>query len=368
MKLIKRIVSVVILALSISIANSTKSHPISTLINAKFSITPVQLEISEYLSDLSNQKFWLFVDELRNIDELENDLARYKAALDIADKHLSDAQMKLLKLSLSLRSLTPRIQSHLMIADDILSRGDCDDGSTAFVIAGNEIFCSLSELKKKSLDDSSINSDLYSFDHIYPGSENNVQVVVLYGEIGSRSFSEFHNYLKTEVQKGAIKYVMRHFVRHRSATKVRLSGYGVELHLKSTEYKAQDDSPRKDNEETFEAESDVIEVEGFDFKKLKEVHPHLSHSLDKMRASLLEKNEEITALKAWEFQELGLQAAERVASIQGEEALSILQFTAQNFPTQVCLFNFILIYSINSQSFVVGQNSNSHQSQRRLQS
>lgn len=339
MKLIKRIFTVVILVLSLSLANSSKSHAISTLINAKFSITPVQLEVSEYLSDLSNQKFWLFIDQLtqlpKDLDELENDLAKYKAVLDIAGKHLSNAQIKLLKLSLSLRSLTPRIQSHLMIADDILERGDCGNASTAFAIVGNEIVCSLSELKKKSVD-SSINPDLYSFDHIYPGTENNVHVVIIYGEIGSKSFNEFHNYLKTEVQKGVIKYVTRHFVKHRSESKVRLSGYGVELHLKSTEYKAQDDSPRKDNEEAFEAESDVNDVAGFDFKKLKEVHPHLSHSLDKMRASLLEKNEEITALKAWEFQELGLQAAERVASIQGEEALSILQFTAQNFPTQVC--------------------------------
>lgn len=53
-----------------------------------------------------------------------------------------------------------------------------------------------------------------------------------------------------------------------------------------------------------------------------------------MRSSLLEKNEEIAPLKAWEFQELGLQAAVRIASIQGEEALQMLQYTAQNFPTQ----------------------------------
>jgi UDP-glucose:glycoprotein glucosyltransferase len=49
---------------------------------------------------------------------------------------------------------------------------------------------------------------------------------------------------------------------------------------------------------------------------------------------LLENHDEIEPLKAWEFQELGLQAAQRVAAIQGEEALQILQFTAQNFPTQ----------------------------------
>lgn len=51
---------------------------------------------------------------------------------------------------------------------------------------------------------------------------------------------------------------------------MRLSGYGVELHLKSTEYKSQDDSPRSDDSTNPEDSNDIDnEVEGFDFKKLK---------------------------------------------------------------------------------------------------
>lgn len=63
-------------------------------------------------------------------------------------------------------------------------------------------------------------------------------------------------------------------------------------------------------------------------------YPSLAHSLDRFRASLIERTDEIAPLKAWEFQELGLQASHRVAQIQGEEALQILQLTAQNFPSQ----------------------------------
>lgn len=55
--------------------------------------------------------------------------------------------------------------------------------------------------------------------------------------------------------------------------------------------------------------------------------------MDRLRNTLLEKTDEIAPLKAWEFQELGIQAAQRIAAIQGEEALQILQFTSQNFPT-----------------------------------
>lgn len=326
---------------SFSLSYGAKSHPITTLINAKWSVTPNQLEIGEYLSDSSNQKFWLFIDELANLkvslDELENDYQRYKSSIDVASRLLTHAQLKLLKLSLSLRSLTPRIQSNFMIADDILKRGDCDKNSRAFVIVGGELVCTLKELdeklKKPKIGISS-NSEVYSFDHIYPGSENNELITTLYGEAGEREYNEFHRVLKQEVQNSAIKYITRHFIRHRSQTKVRLSGYGVELHLKSTEYKAQDDSPRKDKEERIDAELFENEIEGFNFAMLKDRYPHLSHSLDRLRGSLLEKNEEIAPLKAWEFQELGLQAAQRVAAIQGEEALSILQFSAQNFPTQ----------------------------------
>lgn len=332
---------VVILICSFSAALGAKSHPITTLINAKWSITPIQLEIAEYLSDTSNQKYWTFIDELANLKvslyELENDYQRYKASIDVASKLLTQAQVKLLKLSLSLRSLTPRIQSNFMIADDVLKHGDCDELSTAFVIIGGELVCTMSELReslKNPQSGTSSNSELYNFDHIFPGTENNLVITTLYGETGSSEYNEFHRLLKQEALKGKIKYITRHYVRHRSQTKVRLSGYGVELHLKSTEYKAQDDSVRKDTDETIVGESDENEIEGFDFAALKGRYPHLSHSLDRLRGSLLEKNEEIAPLKAWEFQELGLQAAERVASIQGEEALSILQFTAQNFPTQ----------------------------------
>lgn len=72
----------------------------------------------------------------------------------------------------------------------------------------------------------------------------------------------------------------------------------------------------------------------------------MSASLDLFKIKLLEKNEEIAPLKAWEFQELGIQAAQRIAAIQGDEALQMLEFTSQNFPTQVkravafCIYSF----------------------------
>lgn len=60
-----------------------------------------------------------------------------------------------------------------------------------------------------------------------------------------------------------------HLIQNHSTTRVRLSGYGVELHLKSTEYKSQDDSPHSEDSKPTEYNDVETEVEGFDFKILK---------------------------------------------------------------------------------------------------
>ena len=57
-----------------------------------------------------------------------------------------------------------------------------------------------------------------------------------------------------------------------SSRKVRLSGYGVELAIKSTEYKAVDDTDVKEEggkEEQVPEEDLPDEVQGFVFSKLK---------------------------------------------------------------------------------------------------
>lgn len=167
-----------------------------------------------------------------------------------------------------MHTTSPRIQAHFQIAKDVISHGDCK--TKTFVTIGNRVACSIGELKKglERNDAGDSEEEIYSFDHIYPGSENNSVTTVLYSEIGTEDFNKFHEVLKKEATNGRVKYVSRHFIKNLSTEKVRLSGYGVELHLKSTEYKSQDDSPRMDDvtEEPIDVD---MEVDGFDFKRLK---------------------------------------------------------------------------------------------------
>ncbi|XP_055376689.1 UDP-glucose:glycoprotein glucosyltransferase [Condylostylus longicornis] len=317
---------------------SLKTFPITTLINAKWKQTPIYLEIAEYLSDENPSYYWDFVERLGDLEtslaNIDTDSKSYIMAMGIANNILGPMHSTLLKLAISMHSLTPRIQTHLQIANESLNVRNCDNN--IFSTVRGVVCCSFEELKSKLNNNvpNSDNEETYSFDHIYSGSDKNALSVVLYGDIGSDEFHEYHKFLKQKAIEGQIKYISRHYVKINNNKPVRLSGFGVELHLKSTEYKSQDDSPRTPEENVKFDEATETVVDGFDFETLKSRFPDLENSLNRLRSNLLEKNEDLAPLKAWEFQDLGLQAAQRVAEIQGEESLQILQLTAQNFPTQ----------------------------------
>jgi len=119
-------------------------------------------------------------------------------------------------------------------------------------------------------------------------------------------------------------------------------GYGVELQIKSTEYKAQDDtkvqssgSPGSSSEsenQSSDSNEEEQDIEGFLFGQLKKLNPELSPKLDKLKQTLLDENRELAPLKVWQLQELSLQAAERILSSARHESLKIMAQLAQNFP------------------------------------
>lgn len=53
--------------LLIGISLASKSYPVTTLINAKWSVTPACLEIAEYLYDESPSLYWDYVEKLNDL-------------------------------------------------------------------------------------------------------------------------------------------------------------------------------------------------------------------------------------------------------------------------------------------------------------
>jgi UDP-glucose:glycoprotein glucosyltransferase len=83
---------------------------------------------------------------------------------------------------------------------------------------------------------------VFEFDHTYPSAtEQSNPTAILFGTIGTREFLDLHSFLRSEADSSRLRYIFRHLVPT-SEDKVALSGYGVELAIKSLEYKSVDDS------------------------------------------------------------------------------------------------------------------------------
>lgn len=168
-----------------------------------------------------------------------------------------------------MKSLTPLVQVHNKIALDV-KPNDCE--ADTFVQIDDDVLCDITKLKLalQRQTPAKTNLELYDFDHVYPGSQNNTIVVILYGQLGTQLFNQYHNEIKARAEAGDVKYIIRNYLSRKDTRRVRLSGYGVELHLKSTEYKSQDDSPKSTQETSVNQDDDEeLEIEGVNFKILK---------------------------------------------------------------------------------------------------
>uniref|UniRef100_A0A8C2EL65 UDP-glucose ceramide glucosyltransferase-like 1 n=1 Tax=Cyprinus carpio TaxID=7962 RepID=A0A8C2EL65_CYPCA len=277
-----------------------------------------------FIREDGEEKFWQFVDTRPIFTSLSLESVRsyYNLIVKKAGQFLTDLQVNLLKLSLSLRAYSPAVHAFQQIASD----EPPPDGCTAFVVVHGQnwflitfLLCVLCRPRPY----------LYKSDHQYPGvNGTDLPVAVLYAEIGTKEFNTFHKVLSERAQEGKLVYVLRHFTKNE---KMLLSGYGVELAIKSTEYKAVDDTQVK---VTTDNEDENDEVQGFLFGKLKKSHPDLQEELGELRKHLLESTNDMTPLKVWELQDLSFQAASRIMTVPKFDSLKLMQDLSQNFPSK----------------------------------
>uniref|UniRef100_A0A671VZ49 UDP-glucose glycoprotein glucosyltransferase 2 n=1 Tax=Sparus aurata TaxID=8175 RepID=A0A671VZ49_SPAAU len=276
---------------------------------------------SEFIGEDGNEKFWQFVDtSVRSY---------YNLILKKAGQFLTDLQLNLLKFALALRSYSPAVHASQQIASDEPPPEACP----AFVSIHGQHSCSTKEIKKLLKAAAGRPKPyLYKNDHTYPGvNKTDVPVVILYAEIGTKKFTTFHKVLSEKAQDGTLIYVLRHFLAQPKPQKMLLSGYAVELAIKSTEYKAVDDT--KVTATNAEDENDD-EVQGFLFGTLKKSHPEIQEQLTDLRRHLLESTNDMAPLKVWEMQDLSFQAAARIMSVPKFDALKLMRDISQNFPSK----------------------------------
>ncbi|CAG9575933.1 unnamed protein product [Danaus chrysippus] len=327
-----------------------KSKGVTTFISAKWEATPIVLELAEYLSAESSDLFWSYFDGIislkSSLESLETDKQVYDACIGVASTLLAPAQLRMAKLALSMHLTSPTVRMFDQIATQ---NGAKESPCETFVAIASRKVCDndiLRDILKSTdkFDPEEHRIETYLLDHSYPSSDNRSLTAILYGELGNSDFSAKHKILSGYADKGVINYVVRWNVKSRGKPKLRLSGYGIELQLKSTEYKSQDDTTPKESVDDSgvpseeEDENDPQnQIDGFNFGRLKNLFPALRTPLERFRRHLSEMSEEIEPLKVWQMQALSMQAAAAVMDAHdagGDEALKVLISLAQNFPMQ----------------------------------
>ncbi|XP_074551732.1 UDP-glucose:glycoprotein glucosyltransferase 2 isoform X1 [Halichoeres trimaculatus] len=309
---------------------------VTASLQAKWTMTPFLLETSEFIGEDGNEKFWQFVDTVKELTvykQGESVRSYYNLIIKKAGQFLTDLQVNLLRFALALRSYSPAVHAAQQIASDEPPPEACP----AFVAIHGQHGCSTKDIKKLLKAAAGRRTPhLYKNDHTYPGAnKTDVPVVILYAEIGTKKFTSFHKVLSEKAGEGSLVYVLRHFVAKPKPQKMLLSGYGVELAIKSTEYKAVDDTKVKDSKTSANAEEDVTdEVQGFIFGTLKKSHPELKEQLQELRKHLQESTNDMVPLKVWEMQDLSFQAAARIMSVPKFDALKLMRDLSQNFPSK----------------------------------
>ncbi|KAL3049428.1 hypothetical protein OYC64_008810 [Pagothenia borchgrevinki] len=319
-----------------AVSGAADSKAVTTTLTTKWTDTPLLLEASEFLAEESQEKFWDFVEANQNIEgeHDDTDQAYYDLIVKKARAVLSSVQVNMLKFALSLRAYSATVHSFQQIASNEPPASGC----SAFFSVHGEKTCdedSLAELLKTA--PQRPKPFLFKGDHKYPGSNPEAPVVILYGQFGTPEFERLHQVISFKVHEGLATYVLRHYVANPSEKKVYLSGYGVELAIKSQEYKAKDDTQVEEAEvnATMFGENDPVdEVQGFLFGKLKTVYPELKEQLKELRKHLVESTNEMSPLKVWQMQDLSFQTAARILAAPAAEALTVMKDLSQNFPTK----------------------------------
>uniref|UniRef100_G1K9V9 UDP-glucose glycoprotein glucosyltransferase 2 n=1 Tax=Anolis carolinensis TaxID=28377 RepID=G1K9V9_ANOCA len=325
-------------------AQGSPRKAVSARLAAKWAATPLLLEASEFIAEESNEQFWQFLETVKELTVYKKGVSEhsyYNLILKKAGQFLSNWQINLLKFSLSLRAHSPTIRMFQQIAADEPPPKGC----SAFVVIHGKSTCKTSEIKKllKKVV-SRPKPYLFKGDHKYPTLNESSPVVILYAEMGTKDFATFHKVLSEKAQKEEIVYILRHYIQKPSPEKMYLSGYGVELAIKSTEYKAVDDSQaeatRNETEEEGDEENDV---QGFLFDTLRQNYPDLKDNLKELRKYLIESTDGTEPLKVWELQDISLQAASQILSAPVYNALKVMKDIAQNFPVKARSLSRMLV-------------------------
>ncbi|KIN00887.1 glycosyltransferase family 24 protein [Oidiodendron maius Zn] len=274
------------------------SPSINVELRASFSSAPYLLELLETAGDENSTSYFPLLDRIADghFSKASTDKELYDQFIQVLkeDGHMSDPHtLSSFQFALSMRSSAPRIEAHYQYyhtsAEPYL-QADQEPSCSIWVLFNDKQYCS--PLLEEANGDVSGHSQAQElqFDRVL-GSRS-APATVLYADITSPSFGQFHKSLVKAALEGKTSYRIRHRNPTSEFKPLTIPGYGVELALKRTDYIVIDD--REDNEaKTSNSDSETkVKFEDEEFADLKPLSSSELLNLSVKASSFIMQSEE----------------------------------------------------------------------------
>ncbi|KAJ2615865.1 killer toxin resistant protein [Coemansia sp. RSA 1365] len=330
------------------------SPSIRTRLLTSFVAPPLALEVVEGVAAHNSSAFFPLLTKLAESNKLfkQTEADVYEQLLEWIEKDalLEPFALALLKLELSAHVYAPvvvaqyQLYNSTVVPDIKAARGaeNFDGSCRIWAQYKDKQACSISALNElldiekfygsTYVEDALVETTELAFDHVYPSESTAAsKLVVLYADPRAAEFVEFHNHLKQLAENQEIAYIFRYkpWVAdiENTARPLGLSGYGVELALKSTEYKVIDDRDLDVGGNHAAANS------GSKFVN--------QASGDRVAELLFDSETEpvVKGLKGKQLPALGIQATQMI--ISATDKLSVLRQLSQDLPRYAHLISKI---------------------------
>ncbi|KAL4881029.1 UDP-glucose:glycoprotein glucosyltransferase-domain-containing protein [Aspergillus karnatakaensis] len=241
-----RLSLVVITALFAQIAVSSPS--VNVALQASFDSGPYLIELLETAAEENPSSYFPLLDRIADgaFDDAVTDKELYDRFLQVVleDGHLvSPESVSSFKLSLSIRSASPRIAAHYQFYNASVQHSLMaaqDAACPVWVHSNGKQYCSSTMERAQQDVQGELDERELPFDRVL--GDSSLPPAILYADVASPMFRDFHQTLSALVKEGEISYRVRYRPpQHWSSRPLFVSGYGVELALKRTDYIVIDD-------------------------------------------------------------------------------------------------------------------------------
>ncbi|PYH40559.1 putative UDP-glucose:glycoprotein glucosyltransferase [Aspergillus saccharolyticus JOP 1030-1] len=241
-----RLTSVVVASALSCLAHATPS--VNVALQASFDSAPYLIELLETAAEENSTSYFPLLDRVAEgaFDDAVTDKELYDRFLEVVntDGHLRTPEaLSSFKLSLAVRSASPRIAAHYQYYNASVQHSLAaaqDAVCPVWVHAEGKQYCSSTlERAQQGVMGTSDPSEL-PFDRVF--GDPSLPPAILYADLASPMFKDFHQSLTALAREGQFSYRVRYRPpQHWSSRPLFVSGYGVELALKRTDYIVIDD-------------------------------------------------------------------------------------------------------------------------------